>query len=124
METKPTKQGYMRAYTSTWLDKPTFKLMPIDKDCPFLDGIFIPDDKILVLMSKKSTQQYKYIEKLNDNGDPVYVKTNGKNPLMKRQRVLVDVQYDYTLTNIDEIKKFVSEYAMDDESFDFSKYLE
>lgn len=120
------KSKFMRGYESTWLDKPTFKLMCVSNDCPFVEGIYLPEEKLLIVVSKFKQHKFEYLPKLDDDGNPQYAKTDprvNKEKLFKRQRVQYDGNYDYTLSNIEDIKSFVKEYAQDNANFDFDKYL-
>ena len=42
----------------------SFKLMPISNDCPFVECLFSPSEKIMVILSKVKKQSYHMVAKL------------------------------------------------------------
>ena len=60
----------------------SFKLLPISNDCPYVECLFSPSERILVVISKFMKSSYHMVPKLDDNGDQVPVKgkprTDGK----------------------------------------------
>ena len=70
----------------------SFKLIPITNDCPYVECLFSPEQKMMVIITKFMKQSYHMVQKLDDNGDPVPVKgkprENGKQ--FREERRLVD----------------------------------
>lgn len=116
----------MWAYTSVWGAHETFKLIPITKDCPFVEMIFDPESKVLVVISKTAKQSMHMLPRLDDNGDPMMMKLqprqNGKN--YKEERRVVETFLEYYISNKEEIKKFIEMFAVNHAEFDFSKAMD
>ena len=41
----------------------SFKLMPVSNDCPFVECLFSPSEKIMVIISKVKKQSYHMVAK-------------------------------------------------------------
>ena len=87
----------MMLTTSNWGPNKTFKMIPINQDCPYVEAIFDPSSKILAIISKVAKSSYHMIPKLDDNGDDIKMRIgkrpNGKDT--KEQRVLMDTHAEY-----------------------------
>lgn len=117
---KPT----MLLITSAMQGQKTFKLMPISTDCPFNEGIFMPDGRILVMMSKEKKESVHMLPRLDENGDPVKTKTarmNGKS--YKEHRVHLETYTEHYLAEKEEIINLIKMVAVNADSFDYDKYL-
>ena len=103
----------------------SFKMVPIVKDCPYVECIFSVNDKILAVITKIMKQSYHFVPKLDDNGDPVYVKgktrTNGKQ--IKEERRLVDTFSEFYIITPEEITGFIKSFAVNAKEFDFETIL-
>jgi hypothetical protein len=92
--------------SSNWGPYKTFKLIPINTECPYVEAIFDPSSKILAIISKLSKPSYHMVPKLDDNGDQVTVKLgkrpNGKE--IKEQRVMMDTYQEYYVNDLEEVK--------------------
>lgn len=103
----------MMLITSKWQDQPTFKMIPITAECPFIEGIFDPSTKVLAVVGRYSMQRYTMTYKLDDNGDPVMTKKprpNGKT--YKEERRLLDGYQEYYIEDPKEIMLFVHRFAV------------
>jgi hypothetical protein len=112
---------------SEWEGNKTFRLVPINNDCPFMEGIFDPETKTLVLFSKIVKDGFHMVPKLDDNGDPIMVKGpkprfNGKS--YREERRNISTFHEYYLTDIQDVKSFLKMFCENLESFDTFKYLE
>lgn len=115
----------MLLVTSTWGSKKTFKLMPIDNDCPFNEAIFDADAKMLAVIGKQAKDSLHMVAKLNEWGDPVMMKIgkrqNGKE--YAEERKTLNTFYEYYVEEISEIKDFINMLAVNADKFDFAQYL-
>ena len=50
---------------------PTFRLIPVINDTPFLEGIYIPQASAMVLFYKHQVDGFHMLPTLDSNGDPV-----------------------------------------------------
>jgi hypothetical protein len=96
----------MIAYKSKWQNKDTFKLMPINNECPYTEAIFIPDNKMLVVISKDKLQKPTVIGKLDDYGMPL---TKGGKQVLERRNM--DAYVEYYLEDMKDITSFLDMFA-------------
>ena len=114
---KPT----MMMYTSDWHGKETFKLFPVETDCPYVECIFDPDNKILAVFSKEKKESLHMVPRLDDNGNTIPSKSGSKK--FREQRITLDTYNEYYITKKDEMVKFINVVAINAEEFDFNKFL-
>ena len=109
-------RGNMTLISSKWGDTNTFKLIPIDNNCPYNEVIYNPDYGVLAIIGKDKKDHHMMIDKLNDNGTP---EPNKNQPgTAKQQRVTLEKYYEYYLENEDDIISFVEKFA---DNFDLEK---
>ena len=119
-EVKPT----MILISAPWQGKKSFKLMPVDKDCPFNEAIFDVDSKILVMLSTQVKESIHMMPKLDTKGDMVILtkpRLNGKK--FKEQRVNLETFTEHYIVEIEEIENLIKLFAINANSFDYKKYL-
>lgn len=115
----------MLAINSVWGNNKTFRMLPVDSNCPYMECIYDPETKILVIISKVNKQSYHMLPVLDDHGDEVPIKKprrNGK--LIKEERRLVDTYQEYYIIVNEEIYSFLSKVAVNADTFDFKSYVE
>jgi hypothetical protein len=116
----------MMLFTSTWGPRKTFKMVPVDKSCPFNEAIYDPDSKVLGVISKERKQTFHMVPKLTENGDVQYLKmgkkSNGKD--YAEERKSIESFYEYYIEDNTEIEQFITMFAENHETFDYKKYLE
>ena len=114
----------MMLITSTWGSKKTFKMIPVNKDCPYNECIFDLDGKVLAVIGKEAKDSMHMVAKLNEWGDPVMMKIgkrqNGKE--YAEERKTLNTFYEYYIETADEIKSFIKMFAVNQE-FDIDQYL-
>lgn len=123
--TTPSAYGSMLAVNSVWGNNKTFRMIPVDSNCPYMECIYDPETKILVVISKNHKQSYHMLPVLDDHGDEVPVKKarrNGK-PIKEERRLLDTYQEYYIIVN-EEIYDFLSKVAVNADAFDFKSYVE
>ena len=115
----------MLLVTSNWGPHVSFKAIPINKDCPYMEAIFDPSSKILAVISKHSKQSYHMLPKLDDNGDPQKLKLqkrdNGKD--FKEERRLIETYAEYYISNKSEIDTFINAFCLNADSYDYTTLL-
>ena len=123
--TTPSAHGSMMAISSIWGNNKTFRLFPVDVNCPYLECIYDPESKILVVISKIHKQSYHMLPVLDDHGDPVPVKKprlSGKQT--KEERRLLETYQEYYIILNEEIYDFLSKVAVNAETYDFKTFVE
>lgn len=125
MTNQPSAYGSMLAINSVWGNNKTFRMFPVDSNCPYMECIYDPETKILVVISKISKQSYHMLPVLDEQGDEVSVKRPRRNnkPVKEERRLLETYQEYYVIVN-EEIYDFISKTAVNADSFDFKSYIE
>ena len=115
----------MMLVTSNWGPYKSFKAIPINTDCPYMEAIFDPSSKILAVISKHSKQSYHMLPKLDDSGDPIKMKIgkrqNGKD--FKEERRLIDTYAEYYISEKNEIENFIKSFCLNSDSYDYKDYM-
>jgi hypothetical protein len=101
-------------------------MIHLDNDCPYQECIYDPESKTLAVISKQPKQTYSMVIKVDDNGDPIFLKgdkkrSNGKN--YKEERRLLDTYQEYYISDYGEIVQFIQRFADNSGSFDYLKYM-
>lgn len=111
----------MWCVSAVWNGQKSFKLVPITEECPYVEMIYDPEVKMMVIISKLLKEAYHMLPKIDDNGDVMPAK-NRKNPEKnyKEERRLVDSYQEYYIISMDEIKTFIKMFAVNADSFDLS----
>jgi len=108
----------MLLFTSAWGPqgdaKPTFRMLPITTECPYLECIFDPSNKILAVISKIEKKSYTMVPKVDDNGDVMMIKggkgrPNGQH--YKEERRLIESYQEFYIEQASEIRSFVNMFA-------------
>ncbi len=118
------KAGNMMLITSSWGPTKTFKMIPVDKSCPYLECIFNPTEKILAVIGTMKKEVYHMVPRLDDNGEPIKAKTkrtNGSEFREMRQRM--ETYNEYYITDVDDVAEFIEAFAVNSE-YDYKKYLD
>ncbi len=118
----------MMLISSRWGEKnsPTFKMIPTHQMCPFNECIFDPESKTLAVIGITRQQNYRMLIKIDENGDPEYLKngkvrSGGKN--YKEERRLVETLSEYYITDEMEIRWFVTKFAENAGLIDIDQYI-
>lgn len=115
----------MLLVTSSWGQDKTFKMIPISKECPYNECIYDAQSKVLAIIGKESKESFHMLPKLTDMGDVQYLKIgkrqNGKD-FAEERKTLVTL-YEYYIEDAEEIKNFVSMFAINSDSFNIEQYL-
>ena len=103
---------------------PTFSMIRTAETCPFVECIYVPDQKQLEIISTIQKDTFHLFPKLDDNGDTAVAKGRkvvGKN--YKEERKAIKTFYEYTLVNEDDIIAFVEKFAINADTFPFQNVM-
>lgn len=121
----------MMLITSVWNNKKSFKLMPVSKECPFSEGIFDLDGKILVMMSANTKETLHMVPTRDENGDIALAKHPRKGPdgqpngkKYKERQVTLETYTEFYMSEKQEIIDLINLVAINAESYNFKQYLE
>lgn len=120
----PTAYNSMMIISSIWGMNKTFRLLPVDEACPYVESIYDPESKVLVVISKLKKQSYHMVPQLDDQGDQVPAKrarANGK--AIKEERRLMDTYQEYYLVVNEEIEEFIKNVAVNADKYDFMSFV-
>jgi hypothetical protein len=114
----------MLLITSSWGPAKTFKMIPINKDCPFNECIYDVQSKTLAIIGKESKTAFHMMPKLDAQGDVMRLKIgkkeNGKD--YAEERKVLETFYEYYITEKSEIEDFIAKFAVNSGSFDYLQY--
>ena len=114
----------MMLVNSTFRNAKSFTLIPVSMDSPYTEAMFDPASGILAVISKVMKQSYHMVPKLNDDGEPIRLKSPNQQTgkTVKEERRLVDTFSEFYLTDKADIDTFIHMFAVNAESFDYAKY--
>ena len=116
----------MMLVNSTFRNAKSFTLIPVSMDSPYTEAMFDPASGILAVISKVMKQSYHMVPKLNDDGEPIRLKSPNQQTgkTVKEERRLVDTFSEFYLTDKADIDTFIHMFAVNVETFDYSKFTE
>ena len=114
----------MILYTAKWQDKKSFRLMPISKEAPYSELIYIPENNSLVVLSANTKESFHMVARLDDNGDVTMTKVPRRSGVQhKEQRVSMATMIEYEFTEKEEIINLINLIAVNSDSFDYKQYM-
>lgn len=121
----PTNSKNMTLITTYWGENKTFKMIPTDKDCPYLEVLFDVATKMLVVFSKEQVEKMQMITKLDPDGEPIKKKklSNDGYPFQRRQ-VSMKTSQEYFLIEEKEIIDFIERFADNKDEFDYKSFIQ
>jgi hypothetical protein len=115
----------MMLVNSTFRNAKSFTLIPVSNDSPYVEAMFDPASGILAVISKVMKQSYHMVPKLDDNGEPMRLKTpnpqTGKT--VKEERRLVDTFSEFYLSDRADIDTFIHTFAINADHFKIEDFF-
>ena len=103
----------------------SFKLIPISNDCPYVECLFSPKEKMMVVIGKFMKQSYHMVQRMDDNGDPLPVKgkprPNGKD--FREERRLVDTCSEHYVVTEEEVREVIKMFAVNPDAFSIDEFF-
>jgi len=125
MSEKTNHGSNMLLITTYWGQDKTFKLMPVDEACPYMEVLYDPKVQMLVAMSKTMKQNYEMLPKLDDDGEWIKAKKPKQNGRpFKEERRLMDVPQEFYMIERTEQEAFIEKFAINAADYDYKKYLD
>lgn len=114
----------MMLITSSWNEKPSFRMIPVETSCPYNEVIYDTELKAIAIVSKEKKDTFQFLPKIGPEGDLVQLKRprmNGSH--YAEERKLVETYYEYFVTEPAEIEAFIQRFAVNAEEFDYKALL-
>jgi len=109
----------MMLVESTWQDTKTFKMIPVSNDCPYVECIYDPSSKVLVVIGKTTKTSLHMLPKLDEYGKAI-----SGNRGAKQERRSIDTFQEYYIEEEKDIKEITKMFAVNASKFDIAKFLE
>ena len=115
----------MMLVNSTFRNAKSFTLIPVSLDSPYTEAMFDPASGILAVISKVMKQSYHMVPKLDDDGQPMRLKTPNKQTgkTHKEERRLVDTFSEFYLSDKKDIEDFINIFAINASSYDYKQFF-
>lgn len=97
----------------------TFKLIPLDGACPYVEGMYNPARKHLVLFGVQVKSNFHHVPKLDEDGVPIPLK---KGTGYKMQRITLETYPEHYVEETSEIENLIKILAVNESSFDYQKF--
>src|SRR5688572_7482398 len=102
----------MLLITSWWGENKSFKLIPVKADCPYVEVIYDPSSKLLIVIGKEVKSNFHMLAKLDDNGEPMLSKVKRKNGKpYKEERKTIETFTEHYISEKNEIDSFINMFA-------------
>ncbi len=123
--TKDKNFKSMLLINTVWNMKRTFKLMPISKECPFVECIYDPESQMLAVVLDKIKDSYHMLPKLDDNGDnvPVKGKSRPNGEKFKTERRLVQTYGEVYIADAKDQEQIIELFAINSDVFDYKTMI-
>ena len=116
----------MMLFTSEWMGAKSFRLMPIQENCTFIEGLYDPRQQLLIMISKQKKESLHMLAKLNENGDAQKLKT-ARPPNSKpfpEERKSIETYQEYYIGEKKEIENIIEMFAVNADTFGYKEFLE
>jgi len=110
-----------------WTDgTPTFVLISLTNDSPFIEAIFEPAKKALILLTKEKEDTFHMLPKLDESGEPLIrrdIKEGDKKNPYRQERVQMHTYHETVIRNKEDIMLFVEVMAINDDKSRIEKFF-
>ena len=116
----------MMLVNSSFRNAKSFTMIPVSLDSPYTEAMFDPASGILAVISKVMKQSYHMVPKLDDNGDPIRLKTPNQQTgkTVKEERRLVDTFSEFYLSDKKDIETFIHMFGVNAEDSDYNQFMQ
>lgn len=114
----------MMLITSSWKDVKTFKMIPTDVNCPFVECIYDNEVNVLAVVGKTQKNTFHMLPKIDANGDVELRKTPSREGKpFKEERRSIETYQEYYLESESEIEEFIKLFGFNADTFDYKQYF-
>lgn len=111
-------QNTMMLVQATWQEKQTFRMIPIDHTCPYVECIFDPGTKVFVIISKIKRTSLQMLPKLDEYGQPL-TGTKGR----KEERNKIEVFQEFYIEDKAAVESLIEMFAINAKKFDYKQFM-
>lgn len=108
----------MMLVQASWQDQQTFRMIPINDNCPYVECLFDPGTKVFVIISKIKKTTLHMLPKLDEYGQPV---TGNKG--MKQERHKLEVFQEFYVEDTSAMEEIIKQFAINAKKFDYKKFM-
>jgi hypothetical protein len=109
----------MMLVQATWQEQQTFRMVPIDNACPYVECIFDPVTKVFVIISNIKKTSLHMLPKLDEYGIAV-VGSKGT----KQDRNKLEVFQEFYLEDQAGMIDIIELFAINAKKFDYKSFME
>lgn len=109
----------MMLVQATWQEQQTFRMVPIDNACPYVECIFDPGTKVFVIISNIKKTSLHMLPKLDEYGIAV-VGSKGT----KQDRNKLEVFQEFYLEDQAGMIDIIELFAINAKKFDYKSFME
>jgi hypothetical protein len=108
----------MMLVQATWQEQQTFRMIPINDACPYVECIFDPGTKVFVIISKIKKTTLHMLPKLDEYGQAV-TGTKG----MKQERHKIEVFQEFYVEDTSAMEELIKTFAVNAKKFNYKKFM-
>lgn len=108
----------MMLVQATWQEQQTFRMIPVNDACPYVECIFDPGTKVFVIISKIKKTTLHMLPKLDEYGQPV-----AGNKGMKQERHKLEVFQEFYVEDTAAMEELIKQFAINAKKFDYKKFM-
>ena len=106
----------MIVFSADWKGQNSFRMMPISKDCPFVECIYDSQEKILAVIGVNNIPKLQMLPKLSSKGETTQFRTKNEKgeavAAMSQERASVESYQEYYLKDKTDIEAFIKMVAI------------
>lgn len=93
-----------------------FSLLPLNSRTPYVDGMYYPDQKVLLLLARDAKERFQMVPQIDSYGEIVrerVMSPKASAPVTKErmERVLMQSNFEYYLTTEQDIRWFCENFV-------------
>jgi hypothetical protein len=113
----------MLLISNSWNEQKSFKLIPISKDAPYVECLYDPESKVMVIISTITKTSLHMLPKLDAEGFPSVILKGANAGKQKQERSEINVFYEYYVEDIKDMTEIINNLAVNSKEFDWKSLL-
>lgn len=102
----------------------TFRMIPIEETCPYIEVVYDKELGGLIVFSKEKKEQFLMMPKLDDSGAEIPIGPKRMSTTnIKVERKVIEKWYEYFISENEEVISFVNMFAKNADTYDYMSYL-